>query len=91
MSFAIWAFRIILLLLIIRFLMRLFARRPVAAGRPPRGPHAAQERLGGTLVRDPHCGTYVPQTRALALGTGSSAVYFCSTGCRDAWAAVHRT
>jgi hypothetical protein len=87
MNFAIWAFRIILILLIIRFLMNLFSgRRPAATRRQP----AAPERLGGTLVRDPHCGTYIPRANAIAIGRGTSAVYFCSAGCRDAWTAPKR-
>ena len=84
MTFAIWAFRIILILLIIRFLLNLFTRRPAARARRPA---RSQERLGGALVRDPHCGTYIPQTHAIAVGRGTSTVYFCSSGCRDAWTA----
>jgi hypothetical protein len=87
MTFAIWAFRIILILLIIRFLLNLFTRRPAAQKRRSA---PAPERIGGTLVRDPHCGTYIPQTNAIAVGRGTSAVYFCSSGCRDAWTAARR-
>ena len=88
MTFAIWAFRIILILLIIRFLLNLFSRRPIAAGR--QRSQTAPERIGGTLVRDPHCGTYVPQTNAIAVRRGASSIYFCSAGCRDAWTSGKR-
>jgi hypothetical protein len=88
MTLLIWAFRILILLLIIRFLVRLFLQRPA---RPVTGRSRGPERLGGTLVRDPHCGTYVPQTTAITVGRGTSARHFCSTRCRDAWAEAHRT
>ena len=90
MTFVVWTMRIIVLLLVIRFLLRLFTRRPVATtGR--RHVSRAPERLGGTLVRDPQCGTYIPETTAVTVGRGASARHFCSTNCRDAWAADHRT
>jgi hypothetical protein len=47
------------------------------------------QRAGGALVRDPHCGTYVMQSRALSSGAGSQAHYFCSDACRTAWLAAH--
>jgi YHS domain-containing protein len=40
-------------------------------------------------VRDPQCGTYLPQTRAIRVGSGSDAQYFCSAACRDAYRAAH--
>jgi len=81
-----WIARAIILLLILRWLLRLLfggagtmARRPAGpAGRPA-------ERVGGELVRDPQCGTYVPKARAIAVGTGSGTIYFCSTTCKDAF------
>lgn len=88
MTMLLWGVRILILLLMIRFLLRLFRSRPArraAAARAPR------ERLGGSLVRDPQCGTYVPRSRALTVGHGSTAHHFCSTGCRDAWAATQRS
>jgi hypothetical protein len=48
------------------------------------------ERKGGTLVRDPNCGTYIPEARAITLGSGSHALHFCSAACRDAYTAAHR-
>lgn len=84
MTLLLWIVRIIVLLILIRMVLRLLfprgipARRTTGAGK--------LERSGGTLVRDPHCGTYVPQQGALSIGTGASAVYFCSAACRDAYA-----
>jgi YHS domain-containing protein len=81
-----WIARLLLLLIVIRLVLRLLANsRAAARGRTSPQP-AAPERSGGTLVRDPHCGTYVPRTRAIAVGSGDGTVYFCSAECRDAFA-----
>jgi YHS domain-containing protein len=82
-----WIARALVLLLILRFVLRLLfgARGPLARGPAPRG-RDPLERAGGELVRDPHCGTYVPKSRAVVSGSGASAQYFCSTRCRDAFA-----
>jgi hypothetical protein len=71
------------LLFVVRLIVRFFATGAPARGRPaaPR----AEERAGGTLVRDPHCGTYIPESRAIRAGSGDQTVYFCSTACRDAY------
>jgi len=79
----IWIIRILVLLLLARLVLRL-----IAAGRsaPARRQSArGVERAGGTLVRDPHCGTYLPKSRALSIGTGAETQYFCSVACRDAY------
>jgi len=83
----VWLPRILFALFILRLLSRTFAARPAA---PPRGrPSAPRERVLGTLVRDPQCGTYIPESRALTVGSGAGALHFCSASCRDAWAAAH--
>jgi len=85
-SALVWFARIIILLLVLRFVLRmLFGSRPVAR-RQPIPPTRAQERVGGELVRDPNCGTHIPKARAIAVGTGADIKYFCSTTCRDAYA-----
>jgi hypothetical protein len=83
----IWIARIIVLLLLIRLVLRLLFPRGLPRSRRDR---ASIERSGGTLVRDPHCGTYLPQSRAITAGTGASTVVFCSTACRDAWTTARR-
>jgi hypothetical protein len=79
--------RVVVILLVVRFILRLIwhARRPAAPQR-----RRPAERAGGTLVRDPNCGTHVPESRAITVGHGPSALHFCSTACRDAYAAAHR-
>jgi uncharacterized protein len=88
-----WIVRVLAILLLIRMILRgLFAARSSKArtqGRPAPGDRArGQERIGGELVRDPNCGTYIPKTRAFVVGSGDAAQYFCSTECRDAYAKV---
>lgn len=80
----------LIILFVVRFVLRLFTggRQSSRPGASSPGP-SPSERAGGTLVRDPQCGTYVPTSRAFQVGHGDSAVYFCSTTCRDAYAAAH--
>ena len=94
-----WIVQAIILTVVVNLVMRLFSGRPAArAGGPrasPGGPRrapgrASQERAGGALVRDPQCGTYVPEARAIRVGSGEGAHYFCSDGCRAAYTAAHQ-
>jgi uncharacterized protein len=81
-----WIVRLIILLIIIRFIVTLvrgLMSKPAPA--PPR-PKRSTERLGGTLVQDPQCGTYIPQDRAVAVTIRGATQYFCSAKCRDEWA-----
>ena len=83
MSLILGIVRVLIILLIIRIVVHwIYGRRKIT----PRRPRTVPERAGGTLVRDPHCGTFVPEALAISAG----AQKFCSTACRDAWAAAHR-
>ena len=44
-----------------------------------------QERLGGEMVLDPVCETYVPKATAVAKMIDGRTVYFCSRQCADAY------
>lgn len=93
MTFLSWLVRAIILTIIINMLFRMIAGRDRPASRRPAGPRPAPkpqqtERQGGTLVRDPHCGTFIPESRAIRVGSGSTAVYFCSEACRAAYTAA---
>ena len=82
-----WLLDLLVLWLIVRAVARLFSQRPTPTRRAqPRASTKPVERLGGTLVRDPHCGTYIPESGAIRLGTGEATQFFCSTTCRDAYA-----
>src|SRR5262249_39630318 len=98
MEFIPWLLRAILITVAIRFVVRLIGvmmaltSRPSAGPQgPQRGPSRPTERIGGTLVRDPQCGTYIPESRAIRVGSGTSAQYFCSDDCRRAYLAAHPT
>jgi hypothetical protein len=82
MNLVLWIVRVLIILLIIRIVVHWVAglRRV-----PQRRSRSVPERAGGTLVRDPNCGTYVPEARAITAG----GLHFCSTTCRDAWMISH--
>ncbi len=81
----VWILRVVVILFILRLLLHTLFPQRVAARRGGGGPAGRRERLGGALVRDPHCGTYIPKSRAIVVGAGPSALHFCSTTCRDAF------
>ena len=89
MALLFWVVRFLVLLLIVRFVVGMVrqAMRASSGGPAPRVPKRPAERIGGTLVQDPQCGTYLPRDRALSVSAGGSTQYFCSDKCRDAWAA----
>ncbi len=98
MEFIPWLLRAILVVVAMRFVLRLIGMMMGPASRPSAGPGGARrgpatpaERAGGTLVRDPQCGTYVAESRAIRVGSGSSAQYFCSEDCRRAYLAANPT
>jgi hypothetical protein len=90
MALLAWLARVLLIMFVAQLVLRLlFGRRSVASRRPSR-PAGGGERVGGALVRDPQCGTFIPPARAIQVGSGAGAQYFCSEGCRAAYAAAHR-
>jgi len=90
MTFVLIVLRVLVILLILRFVLRLIASVRAGYHSAPRPRRPMAERTGGTLVRDPNCGTYIPEARAVTVGTGRDALHFCSATCRDAYAAAHR-
>jgi uncharacterized protein len=82
-----WILKIIVFLLVLRLLLR-FVMGLIQGLSPARagdGAAGGRDRAAQPLVRDPVCGTYVPQSRALTVGSGSGTRYFCSEQCRDAY------
>jgi YHS domain-containing protein len=47
----------------------------------------AQTATSRRLVRDPVCGMHVDETLSIPLRDGGELLHFCSTACRDAYAA----
>jgi hypothetical protein len=74
-----WLLRILLVILIVRAVWRLL--RGVVQGLDGRG--SATLEKGIALARDPVCGTYVVRSRALTVGSGDEALFFCSEKCRS--------
>ncbi len=91
-----WILRILAVLLIVRLIFRFLGglMRGLSgegqASAPRGGRRSSEPRVGGRLVRDPQCGTHVPEANAIRVGSGDTAVYFCSTTCRDQWSAARR-
>jgi YHS domain-containing protein len=86
-----WILRIIAILLVVRLLMKFIGGIMRGLSGEPQTERGSvpQTREGGRLVRDPHCGTHILETRAVRLGSGDRAVYFCSESCRERWSAAH--
>ena len=83
MGAIIWIARVLIFLLLLRIVLRLiFGSTRRTSGQAPSGRSRSAERIGGELVRDPNCGTYVPKASAVVIGTGPAATYFCSDKCR---------
>jgi YHS domain-containing protein len=76
-----WIVRILVVLFVLRLLVRAVTGARTSQRR--------QARIGGSLVRDPQCGTYVPPARALTLSSRGQVLHFCSDRCRDAWTSSH--
>jgi len=49
------------------------------------GAPAARRQVSGHMVKDPVCGTYVVQGRALTAIRGQQTAWFCSDKCQQAW------
>jgi YHS domain-containing protein len=49
------------------------------------GSAAASRQIAGHMVKDPVCGTYVVQGRALMAVRGQQTAWFCSPRCQQAW------
>jgi hypothetical protein len=77
--------RVLIVLMIVRVIVSFFMQFRRPPGRPPQRSGRPAEVAGGTLVRDPHCGTFIPESKAVVSG----GLFFCSATCRDAWASAH--
>lgn len=79
--------RVLLFALLLFFLVRAvrgllvgIAAGAARSGTRRRGPQPSEH-----MVRDPVCGTFVLPSRAIAVGRGADARYFCSEQCRTAY------
>ena len=79
---------LVLPLLFFLFLRSLLVRLFSSRRKPVRRPAANQapsppQRTGGTLYKDPVCGTYVSGDSAVTLTLNGETLYFCSRECWD--------
>ncbi len=76
-----WLIRFLVVMLLVRLVWKFLGGVVAGATRSPQMPPAR----GVPLVRDPVCGTYVDQARALTLRGKGEMHYFCSESCRTAF------
>ena len=79
-----WLVRLLIAVLIIRALWSFFAGI-FAGASDPRRRTAGKADKSLPLARDPVCGTFVQQSRALEARAGGQVHYFCSEKCRQAF------
>ena len=79
-----WILRTLVVLLIVRAVWRFLSGVVHGAAGQQRIP----PQQGVPLVRDPVCGTFVDQSRALTAGRGGTLQYFCSERCRGEYERV---
>ena len=76
-----WLIRLFVVMVLVRLAWRFFSGAFEA--RPKQ--RNASSPSGVRLVRDPVCGTFVDQSRALSVEGGQGMHYFCSEECRAAF------
>ncbi|HEY8535957.1 MAG TPA: hypothetical protein VIL25_05890 [Vicinamibacterales bacterium] len=86
----IWLVRIALLFLLVLIVIRAGWRllEGVVEGATGVGGRTGRPRVpetGTKMVKDPVCGTYVVQEKALSASSGGETAWFCSRECQQAW------
>lgn len=88
-----WLLRLLLILLLVTMVLRAAYKllEGVIEGATASSPgrRSAAPSRGTQMVRDPICGTFVVQSRALTAVQGGQTAWFCSEECRRRWQA-HR-
>ncbi len=74
---------LLLALMAVRSVMRFLAG--IAAGVNPEQTRRPPQQVMGHMVKDPVCGTYVVEGRALTAARGGQQAWFCSPRCQAAW------
>jgi YHS domain-containing protein len=84
-----WILRILLFMLLVAVVLRSayrFLHGVIeGAGMNPRVSTRRRRQVTGHMVKDPVCGTYVVQGRALTAVRGGQTAWFCSSECQRAW------
>jgi YHS domain-containing protein len=79
--------RVALFLILIAVVLRSAYRflEGVIEGATGVSPAASRRQVASHMVKDPVCGTYVVQGRALTAVRGQQTAWFCSPRCQQAW------
>lgn len=81
-----WALAIVMVVrAVARFIQGLAEGAGAGPARRPSPGTTAPLAKGELMARDPVCGTYVVQSRALSVRDGNGVQYFCSDKCRQAF------
>lgn len=87
-----WVLRIALILLLVLLLVRAgwrllesIVEGATGVGGRDRDGRRRVPKSGTKMVKDPVCGTYVVQERALSASSGGETAWFCSRECQQAW------
>jgi YHS domain-containing protein len=86
--------RLLLIVLLVLFVGRALWRllSGVVEGATAAGSRGSRTPERGTrMVRDPICGTFVVQSRALSADSRGETAWFCSDDCRRTWQVTRRT
>jgi YHS domain-containing protein len=74
---------LLLALMLVRSALRFLAG--LAAGASPQSTARPPKQVMGHMVKDPVCGTYVVEGRALKAERGRETAWFCSAECQNTW------
>lgn len=74
-------FRFLFIALVL-YLIFVAVRFIQAIGKPP-GERRRPPTLGGTMVKDEFCNTYIPREEAIREVRGGKEYFFCSRECRE--------
>lgn len=77
-----WLLRGVFLVLVLRFVWKFVSGLVAGVRGSGSGKRAVR---GGSLERDPVCGTYVEPTRAMTARVSGKTYYFCSERCLQAF------
>ncbi len=79
----------VLLILFVRAMSRLWHGFVVGVNGGVAPGRGQVPQRGVQMVRDPVCGTFIVPNRSLTLTSGPEVLHFCSSSCRDQYAASH--
>lgn len=85
-----WILRLLLFMLLITVVLRsayrfLYGVIEGAGMESPRVSRRRRTQVTGHMVKDPVCGTYVVQGRALTAVRAGETAWFCSAECQRVW------